>query len=333
MTMNSPSDPWRDIAQPERIDSVNAHRVSGSRRWSLFWGVNTEQNCLLMFRFQRGTEVPQGLPRLHGLTVEHHSPAADTDDVLTIRLLKGEHREIFHRLCVDIVGALGDARTEAEAVSRFVARTWRWHRLLRGGTDGRLNEEQQRGLLAELILLDTYLLPTLGVSQAVRSWNGPLGAPKDFEIGRICVEVKARRGSSSPHVVVSSEHQLDSAGVDVLFLHVAEIVAAVDDTTDALTITEAADRIRTTISAADPVAADLFDARLFAVGFDWADDYSQWRWSRGPEHFFDVRDGFPRITSSALPSGVLKVRYSIALPDCEPFRVNPDDLLKLIRKR
>ena len=330
---NEPADPWRGIARPDRIDSVTAHRASGSSRWDLFWGVDTEQTCLLMLRFQRGAQVSQQLPKLRGLTVERRSPAADPDDVLVLRLLESEHREIFHRLCLDIVDATGRAETEAEAISRFVARTWRWHRLLRGGRDGRLNEEQQKGLIGELGLLETHLLSAVGVAQAVRSWRGPLGAPKDFEIGRVSVEVKARRGDSSAHVTISSEHQMDSTGVDVLFLQVVEITEAVSEAANALTITEIADRIRSVVAAHDPMTVDLFDARLFATGFDWSDDYSDRRWIRGREHFFNVREGFPRITRSVLPVGVLNVRYSISLPDCEPFRVSADDLLDLISTR
>ena len=330
---NEPTDPWSGIVPPDRIDSVTAHRVSGSSRWGLFWGVDTERTCLLMLRFRRGAQVSQQLPKLRGLTVERRSPADDPDDVLIIRLLEAENREIFHRLCLDIVEATGHAETEAEAISRFVARTWRWHRLLRGGRDGKLSEEEQKGLIGELGLLETHLLPTLGVSGAIRSWRGPLGAPKDFEIGRVCVEVKARRGASSPHVTVSSEHQMDSTGVDVLFLQVVEITEAIGDAANTLTVTEIAERIRGEVYARDPMTADLFDARLFAAGFDWADDYSDRRWIRGREHFYTVRGEFPRITSSVLPAGVLNVRYSISLPDCEPFRVGSDELLELITTR
>ena len=332
MTTES-ADPWGGIAGPDRTESVNAQRVSGASRWGLFWGVDAEQACLLMLRFQRGAQVSQELPRLRGLTVERRSPAADAEDVLIIRLLESEQREIFYRLCLDIVDATNGAATEAEALSRFVARTWRWHRLLRGGRDGRLNEEQQRGLVGELGLLERYLLSALGAAPAVRSWRGPLGAPKDFEIGRVCVEVKARRGDSAPQVTISSEHQLDSTGVDVLVLYVVEVVEAVGGTENAATVTEMANRIRAMVAARDPMAADLFDGRLFATGFDWADDYSDRRWVRGREHFFNVRDEFPRITRSGLPSGIVNVRYSVFLAECEVFRMNPEDLLDLVRSR
>ena len=47
-------------------------------------------------------------------------------------------------------------------------------------------------------------------------------------------------------------------------------------------------------------------------------------------HLFEVRDGFPRITTAMFPGGVGNVHYSISLPDCEPFRADTADLMKLI---
>ncbi len=326
-------DPWRGITPPDRLDRVSARRVGPASPWNVFWGVDTKRNCLLMLQLRRDAQVPQQLPRLRGLRVERRSADSDPDDLLILRLLEGEQRDIFHRLCLDIIDATAGAETEAKAVSRFLARTWRWHRLLRGGRDGRLSDEEQKGLFGELGLLEMHLFPVLGISGAVRSWTGPVGAPKDFEIGRICVEVKARSGARSPRVAISSEHQMDSRGIDGLFLHVVEIAEAMDGVADALTITEMAGRIRSSIGARDAITIDLFDARLFATGFDWADDYSDRRWIRGCEHFFNVRDGFPRITPWVLPAGVVNVRYSISLPDCEPFRADVDELTELIRSR
>ena len=80
-------------------------------------------------------------------------------------------------------------------VAEFLARTWRWHRLLQGSRDGRLGDEEQKGLIGELVVLERRLLrllPVLRALDAVRSWTGPLDTPRDFEISRIHVEAKAR---------------------------------------------------------------------------------------------------------------------------------------------
>ena len=326
------SDPWKGIDPPDSLTNVSAIRADVSLPWNVFWAVDTDRNCLLMLQYHRETSIPSRLPRLRGLKVETRSPDAGQCDLLVIRLLDREQREIFHRLCLDIIEATRVATTEEEAIHRFLARTWRWHRLLMGGRDGRLSDDEQKGLIGELRLLNTHLFSTVGVASAVRCWIGPLGAPKDFEIGRICVEVKARRGTAIPHVAISSEHQLDSNGADVLFLYIVEVTAAAEDAGVGVTITEMVEEVRSIIAKRDPAAVDLFEERLAAVGFDWADDYSDKRWLRGHEYMYEVRDGFPRITPPTFPRGVSNVRYMISLPDCDPFRADIADLAKMIKR-
>ena len=331
MTSDS-SDPWKNITPPDNLTNVSALRADASLPWNVFWAVDTDRNCLLMLQHHREAPIPSRLPRLRGLKVETRSPDAGQRDLLVVRLLDREQREIFHRLCLDIIEATRVATTEEEAIHRFLARTWRWHRLLMGGRDGRLSEDEQKGLIGELQLLKTHLFPALGVASAVRCWVGPFGAPKDFEIGRVCVEAKARRGTATPHVAISSEHQLDSSGADVLFLYIMEVTAAAEEVGAGVTITETVEEVRSVIAKHDPATVDLFEERLAAVGFDWADDYSDKRWLGGHEYMYEVRDGFPRIAPLMFPRGVSNVRYMISLPDCDPFRADIADLVKLIKR-
>ena len=53
-------------------------------------------------------------------------------------------------------------------------------------------------MIGELLVLESVLLPHMEASAAVTAWRGPLGSPKDFEIGRVAIEVKARRGGATP---------------------------------------------------------------------------------------------------------------------------------------
>ena len=152
--------------------------------------------------------------------------------------------------------------------------------------------------------------------------SGAGDAPHDFEISRIHVEAKAR-GSAAPRVTISSEHQLESGSADRLFLHVTEVTTTAEGGSDALTVTDIATRIRVVLAGRDMAAVDIFEERLGAVGFDWTDDYSDKSWVVGQETLYEVREGFPRTTPAMVPGGVGIVRYMIALPDCEGFRVVP----------
>ncbi|MDO8615047.1 MAG: PD-(D/E)XK motif protein [Dehalococcoidia bacterium] len=316
----TPDDPWADLAAPSSAEVINARRVDPDVAWNFFWGRDIDNKCLLVLRHSPDSAPTGRLPRLRGMEVSLSGSDTQGDQALIFRLTESAHQDIFHRLCLDIMGSATRATTEKEAVDISLARTWRWHHLLRGGGDDRLSPEEQKGLMGELLLLERYLLPHLPPSEAVAAWRGPLGAPKDFEIGKISIEVKARRGAATPFVTISSEHQLDSSGSDAVYLYVVELGQAPADTDGAFTVTDVAQRV-SGILASDGSALTAFESELLAAGFKWADDYSDYSWVEGSGRFYRVSQDFPRITAEQIGSGVSDVRYSISLVACEPFAV------------
>ena len=329
-TMISAADPWKPIEPPAHASDVSGRRVDVKLPWEIFWAVDADRNSLLVLNHDP-VNKPQGkLPNLKGLVVAWQIRPDGKQAALIVRLLDNAQREIFHQLCLDIVSATRVAKTEEEAIDRFLARTWRWHRLLRGGGDGRLSDQEQKGLLGEFMVLSRILIPTVGAKDSVTSWTGPINAPKDFELGRLCIEAKAHRGAATPYVAISTEHQLELDGIDDLFLHVAEVTSAVESDSKSETVTSFAEKVRNEIESQDQSAVEIFEERLSAAGFDWTDDYSDSFWSIGPVHIFEVRDQFPRIAGSMLRAGVSNVRYSISLLECAPYRVEHEYLTAVI---
>jgi hypothetical protein len=247
--------------------------------------------------------------------------------MLVFRLLNSAHREIFLRLCEDIVVSASTAGSEKQAVQTAIARTWRWHHLLRGGTDGRLTSSEQKGLIGEILVLEKYLLPHLSVFDALESWKGPQGAPKDFDAGRVCIEVKAADRASTSAVTINSELQLNHSDEMTLFLCVVDIGDALADSMAGVTITDVVARVRAVINARNKRAVEVFERSLLATGFSWAHDYSDSRWLVGSAQIYRVLDEFPSIVLKDVPPGVSRIIYSISLAACEPFKVNDEVLV------
>ena len=327
--MTETTDPWKDLKPPIQTSSVSGRRVDKDLNWGLYWAVDIDGGCLLILRHAPENRPQNKLPKLRGLEIETRQPQGGNDEILVIRLKDHEQREIFYRLCLDIVSATRKAASEVEAVEIFLARTWRWHRLLRGGRDSRLSDEEQKGLIGELWLMRQHLFPHIGVVASVKAWTGPLDSPKDFEIGRICIEAKARRGAATPFITVSSEHQLDIDGLEVLFLNVLEVSGTSKDDTRGITVTDVARMVLEDIKNEDSSIVDLFDERLLAAGFDWDEDYDDKRWLLGAETLYRVSDDFPRITPKMYHTGVSNVRYSISIRDCEPFQIECAEMTSL----
>lgn len=324
-------DPWSEIQIPDGINSLNARRVNAVGRWDFFWARSIDQKCLLLLSYDVQSASKRQPPRLRGLEIK--IVANDNIDrrSLIFRLLDNDHRDIFFRFCKDIIAFANEAKTEKEVIEKIMVRTWRWHYLLRTGQSRLLSPEEQKGLIGELLVLERHLLPNLTVLDAVEAWVGPLEHPKDFEYGRLCIEAKTRRGTASPQIVVNSEHQLDSEGIDILFLHVVELDKISSNTNQGVSLTDVASRIYSSLGERGSEAVELMEARLIASGFLWEDDYSSHRWMEGKSELYRVTDKFPRIVSWGLKSGIANVRYSVSLTDCQPYRCDSQELIQSLR--
>lgn len=276
---------------------------------------------MLIATHEVGLRSQHRWPTLRGLRIERQPDEEGRRELLVFRLAEVQNRDIFYRFCIDIVDAVGAAESGQEVLDTCIMRTWRWHRLLKGGRDGRLTGEEQKGLIGELAFLEQHAAPAIGVGKGVRSWAGPLGAQRDFEIGTTGVECKAHAPMASTLRIASAD-QLDSTHATPLFLHVIEIAEDRGDVAGAVTVTEVVDRVRLLIEASDMGVRGDFEERLWAVGYDREDDYTDRRWVIGTTSFFEVAAGFPRVTPRMLPAGVTQVCYRVALAQCEEFRVD-----------
>ena len=311
--------PWREIEPPSLADAVNARRVDAKLPWNFFWARGADRGVFLTLSHAAESTPSTPMPSLRDIEVTLSPPDQANTRILALKLLDPGQQDIFHTLCRDIISVAARAESEAEAVSVVLMRTWRWHHLLRGGGGTLLSPEEQKGLIGELLVLECVLLPHMEASAVVTAWRGPLGSPKDFEIGRVAIEVKARRGGATPSVAITSEDQLDERGVDSLFLYVVELDEAPEDATDGLTVRDVADRVREHLYSLDPGAAGVFESLISAAGVRPEDDFSHSQWLEGPSRVYLVTGEFPRIARSDVRPGVSFVRYSVSLDDCEPF--------------
>lgn len=322
--MTSSSDPWDSFDSPTTAGLSNGKRVDAKQSWDFYWAKAADSRCLLILKHNVSAFPKSLLPTLRGLEIRNFEARNGLDSSLIISLLDSTQRDIFYRLCIDIIESVEVAKSQEEAVKIFLARTWRWHYLLTGGRDEKLSPEAQKGLIGELKVIVSLLLPIFSAHDSLMGWTGPSGSPKDFEIGRLSIESKAKRGGGSPFIYISSEFQLDTEGVDTLFLHVLEVSAAPADSENAFSLTDFASRIRSHISLHEPETLNLFDSKLFECGFRWEDDYTEHMWVEGSSEVYEVRDEFPCICSKDLKSGVGKLSYSIGLKECAPYQVTFD---------
>jgi Putative PD-(D/E)XK family member, (DUF4420) len=319
--------PWSSLAVPKSVSALVARRVSADGRWDFFWARDSDGRSLLVMRYGAENAPRERLPKLRGMEVFIHVDEDGAHPSLALRLREGALRDLFLHFCLDIIASTESAVSERDAVALALARTWRWHHLLRGGGGGLLSPEEQKGLIGELIVLETYLLPVLSAADALAAWRGPLGEAKDFVLQRIAIESKAHGSDREAMVRVSSEFQLDASELDALFLHLSRLDASSSADDGSFTVSEVVERVRDQLRDMDERAIDRFDALLMAAGFRPEDDYAHARWNGGERGIYHVRDGFPRLVPGELPAGISSVKYNLSVAPCGPFLVDPATLL------
>jgi hypothetical protein len=221
---------------------------------------------------------------------------------------------MFCTLVADLVHHL--VASPANPASAVVRRIRAWQRMLATGLATGLSAEGRLGLLGELLVLRELILPA-AADVAVQMWVGPTGAPKDYHLNDVAVEVKTVGHRDSDRCRISNEHQLDGTGLAELVL----VHQSVQTSTSGVTLGELVDAAR-----AEPALAEqqvLLEERLLHAG--WLDvhrpQYDHERYRLTNRRCYLVTEGFPRLTPAALNTGVSAVSYSVDLSTCQSYLV------------
>jgi len=324
--------PWKDIPRPSNRGELSTRRVDPDLPWGFFWGRGFHNKLLFVLQHD-GPEIEQGkIPNLRGVDIFDEPDGDSGHRVLILRLDSLENRDIFAHLCRDIVEFVSEVENQKQAVDLALKRTWKWHHLLRGGTGQRLSMEQQKGLLAELFFLKGTAVPAIGLASAIRGWKGPYDSPKDFEFGSTCVEVKSKRATNSGAVKISSVEQLDTTGLDRLFLHVRDIDNVEVGTAGSCNLSGIVEGLISDCKKVAPEVIAELETALLAAGYTYDEDYSQDNWQVGAVYEFVVDERFPRIVPTDVVVGVGSVIYTVDLTHCDHCAVRDSGIEIFLRE-
>lgn len=243
------------------------------------------------------------------LAIPDHTPGRYLD----ITCLDTSGYETFNLIGGELATQLsGSEEIASQVVTRVLAK---WRRFWGQAPRHLLSLEEQLGLFAELWFLRVWLIPMVGLSEAVQRWRGPFGSRHDFEWAGKSVEVKA---TASVHERVHRIHGLDQllppeAGVLLLF---SQRLREEAGATNSLPNLVALCREQL---VGEPHILSQFEGALIQVGYSIADadEYSQLRLRVVEEGLYQVQADFPRLTKSELRDGLLPgvrdVNYEIIL--------------------
>lgn len=232
---------------------------------------------------------------------------------------------VFKRLCYDFVEASRSCRDIAEGLNIIGERFEDWRRLLQGKSSGKLTNQKQMGLFAELIFLESCL-ETMQSSQAVNAWRGPNKGAQDFLFGQAWAEVKAISKSANT-VEISSLEQLaldDSGTLEVYTLDKAENV---EEPKNPVSLAELVQRVRQQVGEVGTPRQSL-DEKLLLAGYHDEDKSAYITPIVILDHrTYSVSGEFPRLTPATVPNEIVGAHYQIALHNLDAFLVNDKENL------
>lgn len=261
--------------------------------------------------------------------VEIYSLQNETENKieLYIYLLDNDLKDIFSLFIQNILEDIETDVTESEAIKTTLNVVSKWKKLFDKINFNGLSLEQQKGLIGELLFLNTLLDDEKTIENAVKFWTSAEQdfQAKDFTLGAVGVEVKFT-ASKQPKIKVSNERQLDGENLSELFLILYSTEAVKDN---GISLNSIIEQTRQKISTDEE--RSLFNMKLQLNGyFDDDNEHYGKMYSLKRTFVFNVTSDFPKIVKGHLPLGIYDTSYSIEISAVEQYIVESESIFEKI---
>lgn len=259
------------------------------------------------------------LKRFHGVEIRVLDSQAGKKDI-TIILSDNDLLDVFILFLEDLINGLETVNDENDIPIIVNQRVGYWGKLFARIKGELLSKERQRGLYAELTILNTLLNNSKDYVKTLATWTGPEGSNQDFSNELSVIEVKSSK-ATKPSVNIANELQLDWTKLDNLFLcvfHIDEISNGSD------TLTSLIFNIKKQLSN-QPNLLNLFKEKLDRSGISIANEkhYDDIGFIIRSKRAYKVKEGFPVLTKEIINNDAIHhVNYQIDLTACKSFEVD-----------
>ncbi len=319
---------WSTIRPSRDPGSLNVLRADSSHPLDFRIGRDARGRYAFQLDAERGVDdaPPDEPPAGMDVVVDD---LEDGLSRLTLTLHDHEDFAIFRVLCTDLLDVTRDFEPGEGARARqiLLGRLRQWQEVLARRRRKLLSRNEIMGLLGELLFLRDIMGRRFGLPLAVASWRGPYGDEQDFAMSGVIVEVKTQATTADRRLRVSSEDQLDTSGSRIVICQ--QGLATCGDGELGATSLNGLVRELSLASGATPECRARLETRLDIAGWQDLPEYDD-QWMLVDRNYFEVGEGFPRITRADLRSGVEDVRYRIRTADCLPFRIEEEAVFRRV---
>ena len=308
--------PTGDIIIKTRIDQIQnlrcygaTNHITGNRMYIMQFSKNIDPNNFNKAKFK-------------GVRIE----IFDFDDYkeLNIYLLDNELKEIFSYFIQDILDVIKDVNIEVEALNLTSNIIFKWKSLFDKVLFNGLTIERQKGLIGELLFLNMLLDLNYPIDLILTNWTGCDFDDKDFIFGALGLEIKFT-SSKVPTLKITSERQLEDQNLNELYLH---LYIAEEVKEKGISLNTIINQVRINLTKIQ-IALNSFNEKLILIGYyeEDSENYNR-QYAIKSEKTFLIEEGFPKLISKDLKTGIYNTSYNIEISACEPFLFDLDVLIK-----
>lgn len=278
--------------------------------------------------------LPEGFrrPRIKGLdiTVEHKQKAIGGDITLLLELQQIDAIDVFSTFASRVCEEMNSLENTTDAVRAVFSLIDRWKDFFAGNSDF-LSAERQTGLYGELHLITRLYKVGIPLCKLINAWTGSKSTCQDFEFGAISIEVKSTVAVDSSTVKVANIRQLDTTGIDLLFLN--HVLFDARQGTE-YTLPKLICELRETIASHAPEVGLEFEEKVLLAKYrnNHSEHYGNRTYTERALNFYEVKEGFPHLVESELPVGVTNASYEIMLEHCKPYEQVNQTVFELMRE-
>jgi hypothetical protein len=323
--MNNIKDIWDNQLNASK-NKVIRERVIQISGLTCFIGTITFSNAkIFILEIDSNINIPQNyLKRFIGVEVQI-IPSSNNKKELAIILLEEELRDIFIVFIEDIINSLLDINNSEIALNIISKRINYWKKLFGKFSTNLLTPQQQRGLFGELYFLNKVLIEN-NYKQIINAWKAPNGTNQDFYTTAKAIEVKTSI-SNSQTIKISNEYQLDTSGLEKLFIVFYKLYEFPSGTTLISLIND----IRLLLNG-DIDLLNNFNVKLINLGIysELEEEYNEIGYRIRDEKYYKVTSEFPKITALMVDESISKISYGIDLGYCINFETTFTEILNEI---
>lgn len=298
---------WEDLRNQQGL----LQRVDSTHPLDFFVGISTNGNYQLVLI----TKIEPAQIRSSKVLEIEKNIRKDGRWATQIALLDDNNKDIFAKLCMDLIDSSAESKDEAEGLTSVTKRFLAWQKLFETMHET-LPVSAIKGLIGELVFAAETLSNVFSWDEIMDAWQGPDGADRDYVFMDKWFEVKSIATGKSA-VQISSLDQLDTKlpGYITLF-NVDE-----SSSTDPLAIPVSAIVNRTrNLLACQPSAAQKYERKLISVGYMDKKQYDNMYFSYSNPTFYEVNSDFPKVTRDMVHHGIIDAKYKIDLAAIEEYK-------------